>query len=353
MKIIISGGAGFVGSNLAIAFKTKYPNYEVLCLDNLKRRGSELNLSRLKHFGISFQHADIRCKEDLMEISSGDVFIDSSAEPSVMAGITSPVEQVFNNNLTGTLNCLELAKRLNAGFVFLSTSRVYPIQTIENLNFEEKETRFVLSDNQKYPGVSSKGINEDFSLKGSRSFYGTTKLASELLIEEYNALSGLKTVINRCGVLTGPWQMGKVDQGVVVLWAAKHFWKQKLAYIGYGGSGKQTRDILHVHDLFRLVDFQIHNFDRVNGELFNVGGGNEVSVSLLELTALCEEISGNKIEISRIAETRTADIKLYITDNSYVTQKTGWKPEISPKEIMVQVFEWLRQNEKELEGILK
>ncbi|MFQ3576451.1 MAG: NAD-dependent epimerase/dehydratase family protein [Cytophagales bacterium] len=353
MKIIISGGAGFVGSNLALFFKSKYQNYEVLCLDNLKRRGSELNLARLKENGIAFQHADIRCKEDLMEIASGDVFIDSSAEPSVMAGITSPVEQVFNNNLTGTLNCLELSKRIGASFVFLSTSRVYPIQTIESLSFDEKDTRFVLSEHQNVSGVSSKGINENFPLKGSRSFYGTTKLASELLIEEYNALGGLKTVINRCGVLTGPWQMGKVDQGVVVLWAAKHFWKQKLAYIGYGGSGKQTRDILHVQDLFRLVDFQVHNIEKVNGELFNVGGGNEVSVSLLELTELCQEISGNKIEINRVAETRAADIKLYVTDNSYVTSKTGWKPEIKPKEIMTQVFDWLKENEKDLEGILK
>lgn len=204
MKILITGGAGFVGSNLALLFKQQFPNYQITCLDNLKRRGSELNIPRLMSQGIKFIHGDIRCKEDLSEIQDIDFVIDASAEPSVMAGITSPVEQVYNNNLTGTVNCLELAKKLSAGFIFLSTSRVYPIKTLENLNFEEKETRFVLSDNQPVTGVSSKGIAENFPLEGSRSFYGATKLASELMINEYNALAGVKTVINRCGVITGP-----------------------------------------------------------------------------------------------------------------------------------------------------
>jgi CDP-paratose 2-epimerase len=352
MRILITGGAGFVGSNLALLLKQHYPSYEITCLDNLKRRGSELNISRLIACGIKFTHGDIRCREDLYEIKDIDFIIDASAEPSVMAGITSPVEQVYNNNLTGTVNCLELAKRLNAGFVFLSTSRVYPIKTLENLNFEEKETRFVLSDDQPVTGVSSKGISEDFPLTGSRSFYGATKLASELMINEYNALAGVKAVINRCGVITGPWQMGKVDQGVVVLWMAKHFWNQKLAYIGYGGHGKQTRDILHVRDLYRLVDWQIHNIDKVNGETFNAGGSNEVSISLLELTELCQNITGNKIQIDRVAETRAADIKLYVTDNTKVSKLTGWKPEITPHEIMVEIHDWIKENQLNLRGIL-
>lgn len=353
MNILITGGAGFVGSNLALLFKQNYPSYQITCLDNLKRRGSELNLPRLSQHGIKFIHGDIRCKEDLYEIKDIDFIIDASAEPSVMAGITSPVEQVYNNNLTGTVNCLELAKRLNAGFIFLSTSRVYPIKTLEGLNFDEKDTRFVLSDSQPLKGVSSKGIAEDFPLEGSRSFYGATKLASELMINEYQALAGVKTVINRCGVITGPWQMGKVDQGVVVLWMAKHFWKQKLAYIGYGGHGKQTRDILHVRDLYNLVDWEIHHIDQINGETLNAGGGNEVSVSLLELTQLCQDLTGNKIQIDRVAETRAADIKLYVTDNTLITQKTGWKPQIGPAQIMSEIFDWMKDNSSALEAILK
>jgi CDP-paratose 2-epimerase len=352
-RILITGGAGFVGSNLAISFKQEYPTYKVICFDNLKRRGSELNIARLLNQGIEFIHGDVRCKEDFHEIKEADFIIDASAEPSVLAGINSPIEQVYNNNLTGTVNCLELAKRLNAAFIFLSTSRIYPIKSLESLNFFEKETRFELSKQQSIPGVSERGISEDFPLNGSRSFYGTTKLASELLITEYNALAGVKAVINRCGVITGPWQMGKVDQGVVVLWMARHFWKQKLSYIGYGGLGKQTRDVLHVRDLFALIKWQIENIDQVNGDTFNVGGGLDVSVSLIELTQLCQEITGNKIEIDRIKETRSADIKFYCTDNTKVSSITGWTPQIKPLEIMNEIYTWLKANEDSLAKILK
>jgi CDP-paratose 2-epimerase len=347
MTILITGGAGFAGSNLAIKLKKKYPHYQVIALDNLKRRGSELNLSRLRENNIHF-----RCKEDLFFENKIDIVIDASAEPSVLAGITSPVEQVMNNNLSGTINCLELARQQAAAFIFLSTSRVYPIAALENVAFVEKETRFEWTDEQTVPGVSSKGIREDFPLTGSRSFYGATKLACELMIEEYHSLTDMKTVINRCGVLTGPWQMGKVDQGVIVLWIARHIFKGKLGYFGYGGTGKQVRDILHVDDLFRLIDWQIHNLNQVSGETFNVGGGIESSVSLQELTALCEKVTLNQIKIETVPENRAADIRIYITDNSYVTAKTGWQPQIKPPQIIEEIAEWIYQHKKDLEPIL-
>jgi CDP-paratose 2-epimerase len=147
--------------------------------------------------------------------------------------------------------------------------------------------------------------------------------------------------------------MGKIDQGVVVLWLAKHFWNQQLSYIGYGGKGKQVRDMLHTADLFRLIDWQMHNIDAINGEIFNVGGGREISLSLQEMTTLCQEITGNKIPIAEVPENRTADIRIYITDNSKVTAKTGWKPEISTKQIFEEIYEWMKANEQQLAGILK
>ncbi len=352
MHLLITGGAGFAGSNLAIYFKEKYPNYEITCLDNLKRRGSELNLPRLQASGIHFLHADIRNPEDFAEIKDFDCLIDASAEPSVLAGITSPVAQVVNNNLLGTVNCLELAKKHQASFVFLSTSRVYPIKTLESADFIEKETRFEWSDKQSLQGISSKGVSEKFSLEGARSFYGTTKLASEMLIQEYVDLAGMQAVINRCGVLTGAWQMGKVDQGVVVLWAARHFWKKNLGYFGYGGTGKQVRDILHIKDLFRLIDMQIHQMEKFNGEIFNVGGGKDISVSLQELTAICQEISGNTLQIEQVAEIRQADLRIYLTDNEKITTFAGWQPQIHIQEIMADVFDWLKENEKLLKPIL-
>ncbi len=352
MNILITGGAGFVGSNIAIQLKKKYPHYHIICLDNLKRRGSELNLPRLRAFDIAFFHADIRNTEDLADIPHFDVMLDASAEPSVLAGITSPVMQVVNNNLVGTINCLELAKKHNASFIFLSTSRVYPIGALESANFEELDTRFAWKNQQNLVGISAKGVNEDFTLSGSRSFYGSTKLGAELMIQEYEALAGMKTIINRCGVLTGAYQMGKIDQGVVVLWLARHFWKGKLGYFGYGGEGKQVRDMLDVADLGELIDLQIHNLDTFRGQIFNVGGGNEISVSLQELTKICQEITGNHIEIQKVVENRVADLRIYITDNQKINQLCGWLPKKQPKQILTEVFEWISTNEKDLKPIL-
>jgi CDP-paratose 2-epimerase len=351
--ILVTGGAGFVGSSLAIQFKKNYPPYRIIVLDNLKRRGSELNLVRLKEVGIDFFHGDIRNSEDFNSLPAVDTIIETSAEPSVLAGINEAPSYVVNTNLLGTVNCLNFALKNKSDFIFLSTSRVYPIENIEQIAFEETDTRFKISENQTIKGVSKNGIGEDFPLDGYRSLYGATKLCSELLIQEYNQFYGLKTVINRCGVLTGAWQMGKVDQGVVVLWLARHFWKQNLGYFGYGGTGKQIRDILHVNDLYRLIDYQIHNIEKLNNQTFNVGGGNEVSTSLCELTELCQNITGNKVSIESVIENRQADIRTYITDNTKITAATGWAPEIGVREILEDIYQWLRENENSLQHILK
>lgn len=351
--ILITGGAGFVGSSLAIQLKKNYPSYRILALDSLKRRGSELNLSRLKESGIEFFHGDIRNPEDFNALPPVHMIIEASAEPSVLAGINEPPSYVINTNLLGTVNCLNYAVKNKSDVIFLSTSRVYPIEKIEQIAFEENETRFVVSPHQILEGISENGLSEKFPLEGYRSIYGATKLCSELLIEEYNQFYGLKTVINRCGVLTGAWQMGKVDQGVVVLWLARHFWKQSLGYFGYGGMGKQVRDVLHVSDLYRLIDFQIHNIDELNNQTFNVGGGRNLSISLCELTELCRNITGNEVSIQSVKENRQADIRIYVTDNAKVTAATGWIPEITVREILEDIYIWLKNNENSLQHILK
>jgi CDP-paratose 2-epimerase len=352
-KILITGGAGFIGSSLAINIKKKYPAYSVFCMDNLKRRGSELNISRLTDLGIQFIHGDIRNKEDFDSVEPDiTTIIECSAEPSVLAGLNSSPDYLINTNLLGTINCLYLAARSKADFIFLSTSRVYPIEMIEKIPFVEQETRFELATNQNIQGVSEKGIAENFPLDGYRSLYGATKLSSEFLIGEFNKFYKIRTLINRCGVITGPWQMGKADQGVIVLWVARHYWKKQLGYFGYGGTGKQVRDILHVNDLWTLIDFQVHNLDRLNGRLFNVGGGRSISVSLTELTHLCQKITGNKISIERIQQDREADIRIYMSDNSYVTSKTDWRPTSNVEKIVEEIYYWIKNNEKILKPIL-
>lgn len=353
MKIVITGGAGFVGSTLCIKLKTKYPNYKIIAFDNLKRRGSELNLNDFQQLGISFIHGDIRNNEDILAIGSFDVLIEASAEPSVTAGLDSDPTYVINNNLYGSINCFNVCLKYNAKLIFLSTSRVYPIEIIENANFIEETTRFAFDENQTTIGISQNGISEKLNLDGARSFYGTTKLSSEMFIQEYSAFYGLKASITRFGVIAGPRQMGKTDQGVVTLWMAKHYWNQTLKYIGYGGTGKQVRDILHVDDLVDLIDLQIHEIEKFQGKIYNVGGGLENSASLQEMTSICQKISGNKITIGSESQTRPADLKIYITDNSLIEKEIGWKPKKSVETVFQDIYNWIKENEKQLELILK
>ncbi len=350
--ILVTGGCGFVGSNLAILFKLKYPTKTVLALDNLKRQGSELNLKRLRDYEVQFVHGDIRNKEDFDSLTNIDIIIECAAEPSVLSGINTTPDYVLNTNLIGTINCLNFAKKNKAKFIFLSTSRVYPIKTLNQVKYRVDETRFSIEKKQSLKGVSINGINENFGIEGARSFYGSSKLSSELLIQEYNEFYNLQSIINRCGVLTGPWQMGKVDQGVVVLWLAKHFWKKELNYIGFGGEGKQVRDILHIKDLFYLLDIQINNFKDYNGKTFNIGGGVDVSISLKELTEICENVTGNKININKIQKNRSADIPIYISDNSKVKELSLWVPRHNPTQIISDTFEWLKLNQSILKNIL-
>lgn len=353
MKIVVTGGAGFVGSTLCLQLKHKYPTYEIVAFDNLKRRGSELNLSDFQKKGIPFFHGDIRNNEDLSALGNFDVLIEASAEPSVTAGLDSDPTYVINNNLYGSINCFNACLKKNAKLIFLSTSRVYPIETIEKANYIEEFTRFSFDVNQTQIGISNKGISEKLSLDGARSFYGTTKLSSEMFIEEYAAFYGLKAAITRFGVIAGPRQMGKTDQGVVTLWMAKHYWNQSLKYIGYGGTGKQVRDLLHVDDVVSLIDLQIHQIEKFQGKIYNVGGGAENSASLFEMTSICEKITGNKIQIASEVETRTADLRIYITDNSLIEKEIGWKPTKSVEQIFTDIYHWIKENETQLESILK
>ncbi len=341
-SILITGGAGFVGSNSAIYLKKRYPKARVIALDNLKRRGSELNIKRLKQNNVSFIHGDIRCKEDLNLGRKIGLIIEASAEPSVLADITSGPEYVINTNLIGMVNCLELARRDKSDIIFLSTSRVYPYKALSGLKTLKKETRFEWKESQKYPGFSSRGIGVDFPLKGPKSLYGATKLCCETLLTEYIENYKIRGIINRCGVIAGPWQFGKIDQGVFTLWVKHHYAKKPLSYIGWDGKGRQVRDLLHIDDLCRLLDLQISNIAKGNGNIYNVGGGRRVSLSLLEATAICQKITGSSIKITPRKENRPFDVPVYITDNSRVSSDYKWKPKKKAKEILEDIYKWLK-----------
>ena len=349
--ILITGGAGFVGSSLALRLKREFPERAITSLDNLKRRGSELNLPRLKDAGVEFVLGDVRQPDDL-DLPGVEWIIECSAEPSALAGQDGAIDYLVHTNLLGTYHCLELARRSRAGMIFLSTSRVYPIGKIRQLRFGKAGTRFELEESQEVSGVSRLGIAEGFPLDGARTLYGTTKLASELLITEYAESFELPMIINRCGVLTGPWQMGKVDQGVVVLWMARHLFGGELSYIGYQGSGFQVRDILHVEDLADLICLQLSDATPFRAGTFNVGGGAEISVSLRELTDWCYRLTGNSISIRAEAEERPGDVPWFITDSSRIRDLCGWQPRRGVEAIMTEIYEWENIHQAKLRPIL-
>jgi CDP-paratose 2-epimerase len=352
MRVLVTGGAGFIGANVAIGLAERHPDWEIAALDNLHRRGAELNLPRLRAAGVAFEHGDIRLLEDLLSTGETDALVECSAEPSALAGFDGSPDYVVRSNLLGAYNCLELARRRGAYVVFLSTSRVYPVAGLRGLALQETDTRFELAAEQRHPGASSAGIAEDFPLDGARTLYGSTKLAAELLIEEYRDAYSLRAVIDRCGVIAGPWQMGKVDQGVFTYWMVAHHFGRPLSYIGFGGSGRQVRDLLHVDDLRELVDEQLGDPVRWDGATVNVGGGRERSLSLLETTALCTEITGNRVEITPSAETRPGDVPLYISDCRRLQSLTDWRPRRSARDVLADIHGWVRDHEHALERAL-
>jgi CDP-paratose 2-epimerase len=348
-RILITGGAGFVGSNLAVFLRQNWSDAEVVCMDNLYRRGSELNLSRIRRHGAIFHYGDVRDPGSFPK-DRFDYLIECSAEPSVLAGTDGSPDYLYHTNLTGVYHCLEKVRKWEAKLLFLSTSRVYPIHRLEAQPWREQPTRFVWVEGGE-TGIGPLGVSESTAMTGARSLYGWTKFAGEMLIEEYRAAFGVKSVVNRCGVIAGPWQFGKVDQGVAALWVMAHFFGKPLSYIGYGGTGKQVRDYLHVDDLCELVITQMRDFEQWDGWVGNVAGGVENSASLLELTELCREVLGREIPIRSVGETRPADLRVFIGDCAKLFTRTGWRPRRSVRNIVADVAEWVRKHANDLAAL--
>ena len=348
----MTGGAGFIGASVCVGLAATHPDWEIVAFDNLHRRGSELNLPRLTEAEVAFAHGDVRVLEDVLSLGPIDALVECSAEPSALAGVEGSPGYVVWSNLIGAYHCLELARRHGAQLVFPSTSRVYPVGPLSSLALEETRLRFELCEEQPFPGASPAGISEDFPLVGARTLYGATKLSAELLIEEYRAAYGLRAVIDRCGVIAGPWQMGKVDQGVFTYWMLAHHFGRPLRYIGFGGSGRQVRDVLHVEDLVDLLEEQLLSPDQWDGSTVNVGGGRGGSLSLLETTALCAEITGRQVSVERSREVRPGDLALYISDCRRLFERSDWRPRRAPRQILTDIEAWISANEGAVQAAL-
>ncbi len=352
MRILITGGCGFIGSNLALHFRQVFPNAEIIAFDNLSRAGSSLNVPDLQRVGIQHIQGDIKNWDEFAELPKADLVIDAAAESSVLAGLSDGPGNLIQNNLRGSINVLRYVHRSRANLIFLSSSRVYSIKALHAIHLSENATRFNLASTQQQEGVTHQGISEQFSTDGSRSFYGACKLCTELLIQEYGKFYDLRYIINRSGVIAGPRQMGKVEQGVLMLWLSHHHWQRPLKYFGFGGKGKQVRDILHIDDFCRLVADQIIAFDRLSGQTYNVGGGRQSNTSLSELTALCQAETGKKTELSAAPHDRPADVPIYITDTRKIEQAAGWRPEKTVRDIIKDAYRWMVDNQEKLQPIL-
>ena len=338
MKILITGGCGFVGSNIAIYLKKNLKKAKISSLDNLTRSGSIINHNRLKKYKIKNYNINIEKLDKIRLLPSFDLIIDCCAEPAIEASRKEP-DRVFKTNLVGTFNILKKCIKDEADLIFLSSSRVYSINKLrgyaKNLNIIR-------------PQKIKKKINEDFETRSASSLYGFTKLASEKLIKEFFFNTKLKFIINRFGVIAGPWQFGKQDQGFVPLWVAKHFYKKKLSYIGFGGHGNQVRDIIHIDDVCKIISIQIRKINKINNDTFNIGGGLKSFISLKDLTVKCQKLTNNRIKIKKVSKTSIFDIPYFITDNKKIQKKYSWKPSKNLDMILKDIFDWLIKNKKQL-----
>ena len=336
MNILVTGGCGFVGANICLALKKKFK--KVFSLDNLSRKSSTLNFKILKKKGIKNFKIDIFNEREIQKLKKFDLIIDCCAEAAVEVS-KKDLDRVFNTNLVGTFNLLKKAKKDKSKIIFISSSRVYSIKEINNI-IGKKTLRKNVKINKK--------INENFDTLKPKSLYGFTKLASELLIEEFSYAFGLKYIINRCGVISGPMQFGKQDQGFVSLWVWKHILNKNLKYIGFGGHGNQVRDVLHVDDLVNLINLQIKKLNSIYNKKICVGGSKKSNTSLKNLTSICQKITGNKLKYTKVKNTSIYDIPYFITDNTLANKIYKWQPKKNIIDIVRDNYKWLIENKKNL-----
>jgi len=352
MRILVTGACGFVGGRILRRLRESLENAELAGFDNLCRAGSEQNRSTLKELGVKFFHGDVRSASDFESLPEVDWVVDAAANPSVLAGVDGRTSsrQVIEHNLLGTANMLEFCRAHGAGFVLLSTSRVYGVESLRGLPLRTTAARLELDEGRPLPaGVSARGVSEEFSTAPPLSLYGVSKKASEDLALEYAGAFKFPVWINRCGLMAGAGQFGKPDQGIVAFWV--HSWREgrPLKYLGFGGHGHQVRDALHPDDLAALLLKQLRAGSSAVGtngapgtraevpRALNVSGGLESAFSLAELSAWCASRFGRKRDVVGDGGERPFDIGWLILDDSKARAAWGWKPEITREALFEEV----------------
>lgn len=328
MKVLVTGACGFVGSTIAAWLVDSIPGAEISGLDNLWRPGSESNRARLRSLGIRVAHADLRSPSDLENLPHADWVVDAAANASVLAGVdgaTSP-RQLLEHNLVGTINVLEYCRRVGAGLILLSSSRVYSIEALKGIPLQVTGDAFEVKAGHAVPGLGSAGISEKFSTDSPVSLYGATKLASENLALEYAAAFEMPLWINRCGVLAGAGQFGQPAQGIFSWWINRWQKGRGLGYLGFGGKGYQVRDCFHPSDLCALIEKQLREVPgSSDSRMCNVAGGRSNAMSLAQLSAWCEQRFG-KMQVGSDSHERAFDVPWVVLDSALAKRRWDWAP---------------------------
>jgi len=338
MRILLIGACGFVGSSLVRHWKEADPAVEIVGIDNFLRSGSERNRESLAEMGVTLRHGDVRQRGDLDIQGDFDWVIDAAANPSVLAGIGGGESSrtLIDHNLMGTINLLEFCRERSAGFILLSTSRVYSVPPLARMPVEVVGKRFAPDGEPNIEGFTLEGVGEGFSTEPPCSLYGSSKRASEQLALEYAAVFGFPVWINRCGVLAGAGQFGKADQGIFAFWL--HSWKENkpLSYIGFDGLGHQVRDCLHPRDLANLLAKQLRETGRDKPRIVNVSGGIQSALSLAQLSKWCAERWETR-EIPSDPNRRKFDLPWIVLDHQLATESWDWNPEIDVTTILSEI----------------
>lgn len=342
MNVLITGGAGFIGSNLAKRFISD--GHDVTILDSLVRRGTGLNLEWLRTFGeFSFVRGDIRDARLLDSLFKQnkpfDVVIHQAAQVAVTTSVLDPRDD-FETNAAGTFKLLEAvrASRQLPLFLLASTNKVYG--ELSDVGVCEKDGMYQYTD--KVHGISEEQ-NLDF-----HSPYGCSKGTADQYAHDYSRIYDIPTVVFRQSCIYGPRQFGLEDQG----WVAWFIIATVLGKpITIYGDGKQVRDILYIDDLCDLYLKAIARIDRVKGQVFNVGGGPVNQASLIQVLDYLGELLGRKIELT-FSDWRPGDQKVFVTDTRKVQREVGWAPRVPMKEGIACLLAWVKEHRQMIDSVL-
>ncbi len=342
--ILITGGAGFIGTNLAERLLSS--GRRVVLYDNLSRRGVENNLAWLKsRYGERVRHelGDVRDFAGLRRAVRGAAQVfHLAAQVAVTTSLEHPLED-FEINARGTLNLLEALRSLPnpPPLVFTSTNKVYGDLSAIKLGIERGRYEPEAED------IRARGFSEQCPLN-FHSPYGCSKGAACQYVQDYARTFGLRTVVFRMSCIYGPHQFGTEDQG----WVA-HFLIRALeeAPLTIYGDGRQVRDILFVQDLVDAFLLAQEQMGTLAGEVFNIGGGPANTISLLELMELIEQLHGHAPKV-RFADWRPADQQYYVSDTRKFSRATGWNPQVGVRSGVERLYHWLNEYRAERASVL-